>query len=110
MIWSARQGVWSTEILARYVLKGEIEFRQVEQPSGLLVIQIARLVEVGQVLVISKDLDCGGGAKKVVAPGIQHSHDGKQFPVIDVIVALGGAKCLGQIGTRTPFVVDIPLQ
>ena len=70
MIWSARQGIWSAEILAWYVLKGEIEFGQVEQPSGLPAIQIARLVEVGQVLVISKDLDHGGGTEKVVAPGI----------------------------------------
>ena len=47
MIWSARQGIWSTEILARDVLKGKIEFGEVEQPSGLLAIQISRLAEVG---------------------------------------------------------------
>ena len=110
MIWSVRQGVRSTEILAQYVLKGEIKFRQVKQPPGLLVIQIVRLVEVGQVLVISKDLDCGGGTEKVVVPGIQCSHDGEQFSVVDVIVALSGAKCLGQIGTRTPFVINVLLQ
>ena len=110
MIWSVRQGVRSAEILAQYVLKGEIKFGQVEQPPGLLVIQIVRLVEVGQVLVISKDFDCGGGTEKVVVPGIQCSHDGEQFSVVDVIVALGGDKCLGQIGTRTQFIVDIPLE
>ena len=52
------------------MLKGKIKFGYVEQPSGLLVIQITRLAEVGQVLVVCKDLDHGGGAKKVVAPGI----------------------------------------
>ena len=70
VIWSVRQGVRSTEILAWNVLKGKIEFRQVEQPSGLSMIQITRLMEVGQVLVVCKDLDCGGGTEKVVAPGV----------------------------------------
>ena len=70
MIWLVRQGVRSAEILAWYVLKGEIEFGQVEQPSGLPAIQIARLAEVCQVLVISQDLDHGRGTEKVVAPGI----------------------------------------
>ena len=75
MIWSSRQGIWSAEILAWNVLKGKIEFGEVERPSGLPTIQIPRLAEVGQVFVISKDLDCGRGTKKVVAPGIQCSHD-----------------------------------
>ena len=47
VIWSVRQGIWSAEILARDVLEGEIEFGEVEQPSGLSTIQITRLVEVG---------------------------------------------------------------
>ena len=52
-------------------------------------------MEVGQVLVICEDLDCGGGAEEVVAPGIKGSHNSKQLSVIDVIVAFGRAKCLG---------------
>ena len=64
------QGVWSTEIPAWNVFKGKIKLGQVEQPPGLSVIQIARLVEVSQILVVSKDSDCGGGTEKVVAPCI----------------------------------------
>ena len=60
--------------------------------------------------MICKDLDCGGGAEKVMAPGIYGSHDGEQFPVIDVIVALSRAKCLGQISARMPLIVDVFLQ
>ena len=54
-----------------------------------------RLSEVSQVLVVRKDLDCGGGAKEVVAPGIEGSHNGKQLSVIDIIVAFCRAKHLG---------------
>ena len=68
MIRSARQGIQSADIPAWNVFKGKIELGQVEQPPGLSVIQIARLAEVSQVLVVSKDSDCGGGTKKVVAP------------------------------------------
>ena len=30
--------------------------------------------------------------------------------VVDVVVALSRAKCLGQISTRTPFIIDVFLQ
>ena len=87
----------------------EVELRQVEQPSGLSLIQISRLAEVSQVFVVHKDLDCGGGSKEVVAPGIEGSHDGKQLTVIDVVVVLRRSKCLGQIGARAPLIIDVPL-
>ena len=70
MIRPARQGVWSREILAWDVFKCEVKLRQVKQPPGLLAIQVSRLAEVGQVLVVCKDLDCGGGTEKVVVPGV----------------------------------------
>ena len=45
--------------------------------------------------MVCKDLDHGGGTEKVVAPGIQGSHDSKQLSVIDVVVAFSRAECLG---------------
>ena len=70
MIWSVRQSVRSAHILAWNVFKGKIKLVQVEQPAGLSAIQISRLMEVGQVLVVGKDLDHGRGTEKVVAPFI----------------------------------------
>ena len=45
--------------------------------------------------MVSKDLDHGRGTEKVVVPGVQGSHDGEQFSVVDVIVTLSRAKRLG---------------
>ena len=77
------------------MFKGKVEFRQIEQPPGLAAIEISRLAEVSQVFVVRKDLDRSGGTEKVVAPGIQGSHDSKQLPVVDVVVALRRAERLG---------------
>ena len=60
--------------------------------------------------MVCKDLDRSGGTEKVVAPGIQGSHDSEQLSVIDVIVAFSRAERLGQVGTRVPFVIDVLLQ
>ena len=57
--------------------------------------------------MVHEDLDCGGGTEKVMVPGVQGSHDHKQFPVIDVVVVLCRAKCLGQISTRMPLAIGI---
>ena len=46
MIWLARQGIRGAEIFARDVFKCQVELRQVEQPSGLVAIQVTRLAKV----------------------------------------------------------------
>ena len=38
MIWATGQSVWGTEIFSRDVCEGEVEFGQIEQPSGLAAI------------------------------------------------------------------------
>ena len=45
--------------------------------------------------MVRKDLDSGGGAEEIMAPGIQGSHDSKQLSVVDVVVAFRRAKRLG---------------
>ena len=95
MIWSAGQGIRGAEIFPWNVFESKVELRQVEQPPGLAAIQIARLSEVSQVFVVCEDLDRGGGAEEIVAPGIEGSHDSEQFLIVDVVVALSRAKRLG---------------
>ena len=95
MIRSSRQGIGSAEILARDMFECQIKLREVKQPSGLASIQITGLAEVSQIFVVRKDLDSSGGAEKVVAPGIEGSHDRKQFAVRDVIIAFSRAERLG---------------
>ena len=49
-------------------------------------IKVLSLVEVCQVFMIGEDLDREGGSMEVVSPGFQGMDDGKEFPVIDVVV------------------------
>ena len=95
MIWPARQDVRSTEVFAWNVFECEVKLRQIKQPPSLSTIQVVRLSEVSQVFVVRKDVDRGGGAKEVVEPGVEGSHNSKQLPVIDIVVAFCRAKRLG---------------
>ena len=49
-------------------------------------IQVLGLMEVGQVLVVSKDLDGEGRAVEVVSSRLQSTDDSEEFPVVDVII------------------------
>ena len=66
--------------------------------------------EVGKVLVVGEDLDGKWGSVEVVSPGFQGSDDGKEFPIIDVIVSFCWREQLGEIGARVPIAVRISLQ
>ena len=61
------------------------------------------LTEIGQVFVVGEDLYREGGTVKIVAPGFQGANDRKEFPVIDVVIALGRGERLREVGTRVPF-------
>ena len=60
--------------------------------------------------MVREDLNRSGGPKKVVAPGVQGSHDSEQFLIIYVIVAFSRAERLRQVSARAPFVIDVFLQ
>ena len=67
----------------------EIEVGEVNEPVCLSAIERLGLAEVGEVLVIHKDLYLEGGAMKVVAPRFQGADDCEEFLVIDVVVSFG---------------------
>ena len=80
----------------------QIEVREIQEPTSLSAIQGLGLSEVGEVFVVSKDLDWERGAVKVVSPGFERADDGKEFAVIDVIVSFCLRERLGEVGTRVP--------
>ena len=67
-------------------------------------------MEIGQVLVVGKDLDREGGAMEVVLPGFESMDDSKEFVVIYVIIVFCGGEGLGEIGTGMPFTIRICLE
>ena len=50
-------------------------------------VEVLDLMEVHQVLVVSKDLDGEREAMEVVSPGLQGTDYSKKFPVLDIIVS-----------------------
>ena len=73
----------------------------------MVAVEVVGLAEVGQVFMISEDLNWSGRAEEVMAPGIKYSHDNKQLPIIDVIIPFGRAKHLGKVGARVPVTIDV---
>ena len=67
----------------------KVKIGEVKQPSHLMMVEVLRLTEVCQVLVICEDLDGEGGSMEVVPPGFQGTDDCKELSVVNVIVSFG---------------------
>ena len=65
----------------------QIEVSEVNEPTGLSLIESLGGTEVGEFLMVSEDLYRERGPMEVVSPRLQRTNDGKEFPVIDVIVS-----------------------
>lgn len=73
-------------------------------------IEVSGLLEVGEILVISEDLDCSRRSQQIMSPSIQCFHHHKQLLIINIIVVLSGSKHLGEIDTGMPCPIYITLQ
>ena len=110
MVGAARESVWGTEVFSWDVGKVEIKLRDVEKPASLATVEFLGLSEIGEVFMVSEDLDWGGGSKEIVSPGVQGSHDCEEFSVIDIIVSFGWSERLGEVGTGVPVTVGVGLK
>ena len=88
----------------------EIKICKVEQPSCLATVEVLGLTEVCQVLVICEDLDGEWGSVEVMSPGFQSADDGKELPVVDVIVLFCSDERLGEIRAGMPIAIGVGLK
>src|SRR5260370_25901905 len=72
----------------RLVGEGEMEWGQVERPSGLPTIELLSIMEVGKVLMVCEYIEPFRGTFKEMLPLLQCSHDGKHLLVVDGVVLL----------------------
>ena len=84
---AAGESVRAGKEAARDVDDFEVKISEVKQPSRLSTVEVLCLTEVCQVLVICEDLDGEWGSVEVVPPGFQGTDNGKEFPVVDVVVS-----------------------
>ena len=68
------------------------------------------MTEVRQVLVICKDLDGKQGSVEIMSPGFQSTDNGKELPVVDIVVPLCGDERLREVRARVPVVIRIGLE
>ena len=57
-----------------------------------MAVEVLGLMDVCQVLVVSKDLYREGGTVEVVPPGLQGVDNDEEFSVTDIVVAFGWDK------------------
>ena len=62
-------------------------------------------MEVGEVLMVSKDLYREWGSMEVMSPGFQGADNSEEFSVIDVIVSFCWREQLGEVGAGVPFAI-----
>src|SRR5260370_18566443 len=74
--------------------EGEVEWRQVERPSGLPPIELLSITEVGEVLVVCECVEPFRSTFEEMLPLLQCSHDGKHLFVMGGIVLLDVCEAL----------------
>jgi hypothetical protein len=94
MIQTPGERVWFTHRAPRLVVKLEIKPGQIQGPPRLLPVEILRLPEILQVLVVSPDLDQMLRTFEEVPPLLKGSDDREHLVVVDLIVAWTRLKLL----------------
>src|SRR5260370_33323960 len=72
----------------RLVDEGEVEWGQIKRPSGLPMIELLSIMEVGEVLMVCEYIEPFGGTFKEMLPLLQCLHDSKHLLVMDGVVSL----------------------
>ena len=72
---------------SRPVVEGEVVLRELGEPARLPAVELLRLAEVLEVLVVGPDLELRRALEEV-APVLEAQHDREHFLVVDLVVAL----------------------
>jgi hypothetical protein len=80
------------------MVKYEVESQQVQQPSGLALIELLSDSKILKVLVVGPDLYRVVSFFKVMSPLFKPSDDGKHLGIMDLVVLLDWIECFQQEG------------
>ena len=109
-IGTAREGIRAGEEFSRDMDHFQVKVSEINEPASLSMIEVLGGTEVGEILVVCKDLYGKWGPMEVVSPGFQGTDDGEEFSVIDVVVSFRRRERLGEIGAGMPVTVGISLE
>ena len=94
-----RESISRSHVSARGDFPDEIKVLEKEGPASLSSRELARVLEIGQVLMISEDRDRVRSPLQVLFPFSKSKDNSKEFPIIDVVVSLGQRESFGKIST-----------
>ena len=83
----------------------EVEVGEVNEPTRLVAVKRLGLAEIGKIFVVGEDLHREWGTMKVVTPRLQGANDGKEFTIVDIVIAFGGREGLREVRARVPVAV-----
>jgi hypothetical protein len=95
VIQTSGERVWFTHRAPRLAVKLEIKPGQIQRPPCLSPVEILRLPEILQVLVVGPDLDRMLRAFEEVPPFLEGSDDREHLLVVDLVVVLDQTQTLG---------------
>ena len=92
-----REGISGGHFGTREDFPDNIKVLEEEGPASLVSRQLARVLYIRKVFVVSDDGDRMGDSLDILLPFLQCEDHGKEFSIIDVIVSFSRDKCLGEI-------------
>ena len=75
-------------------------------PASLAMVEVLRIPEICEILMISENLKGKRIAKEVLAPFLQCGHNCKEFLVVDFVVVFCFVETLRAEGNREPFAIN----
>ena len=67
-VWATREGVRAGEEFSRNMDHFQVKICEVDEPVGLLAVEVLGETEIGEVFMVGEDLDWEGGSVEVVPP------------------------------------------
>ena len=95
----SRKGISGSHLCPRGNLPDNVKILEKEEPASLAMRELARILEVGQVLMVSEDGNRMWGVLQVLFPFAQGKDDGKKLSIIDIIVSFCCREGFGEVCT-----------
>ena len=105
----ARESIGWSHVSARGDCPDDIKVLKNKGPLSLSSRELARIFEIGQVFMISEDRDRVSGPLQILFPFSKGEDNGKEFLIIDIVVALGQGEGLRKIsaGMKIPSCIRL---
>ena len=93
----SRKSISGSHLCSWGNLPDNVKILEKEGPASLVMRELVRILEVGQVLMVSEDGDRMWGALQVLFPFAQSKDDGEKLSIIDIIISFHCREGFGEV-------------